>query len=904
MKRYGPKGAVSIFLSCVLLTLIVFSCTIVDVTRIHVAKIQAQRALQLASESILASYDSHLQSQYGIFAKDFSSEQTILNDLNRYTLSTLNPKTISTISNVFYEALDPGDKAFSLYENKLGPLAFSRTKPLLEAEEIKSQILAYMTNRGPFVALEPFLDKMGLLTKASKTSEILMQKNDVISEIQTLEVGFYDLEMLVEGILIDGAHGCVVMDSQGLPMLYPNYAKKLMTQDHGVSPIYTPNEMPLESYRVLLNENVCYIDQILEAYKNAITQSGMFFTQVLNKYQVMQGLKELVVVNAQSRGRVQQEIDLLILSDVGETASLAIIELEGVLSGLEAEATQLSQEETSTRQSYEGEVAAFNELRDLMYEKNLPQIELLTKPYQSFGKSFGLKGIIEEAMVQIERIMLTTPQVVEQINLLKREVESNQALYIEGTAQKVQEEMASYEALLGIDEEGNMDMVTNLAGMKTTLQGNLNIIDSISDEISALRRNELSLQSYWIGQNKEILSAGDFGEVFEDLQISYNEGLVVSPTIEHELLQYVDTIETALDGYSRAMYFDYGADDFKLPEGFDYADFVKIAEGMYPGVNLPEFEIHILDDNLPSKGFITQEENAPIKVTGVDLETSSHYLDTLKSLATGMTQDFLLLKDELYVNEYIIGMFKGATDRVKNEQGEVAEALTLSHFPKNAHFLNYEVEYILFGHDLDTTNLLESAALLFGIRIALNLIALLLDFDRMSTVKSMGDAVAGWWSLGIGSIVVTSVLTLIWAIAESVSDVQKLLNNERVPIIKNSDTWETDIFTGLTHATAQGKEEAIETSYLPSLSYEDYLRLFLLLDGGDETLKYMRILDLIQMNIAKERDEPFQLSDYAVGFEVQTQVDVHALFFGLPFMSSETQKMSTFHFNLEAQASY
>lgn len=902
MKRAGPEGAVSIFLACVLLTLIVFSCSIVDITRIHVARLQSERAFQQAGESILASYDSQLQSQYGIFAKDFSSKEIILKDLNRYTQSALNPTTITTTSNVFYESSDPMDSGFSLYENQLGPITLSDERSLLDPEEVKEQILAYMTYRAPFGAIEPFLEKMGLLSKATKTSEILSQKNEVVGEIQTLELGYYDLEMLIDGIMINGAMGCIKTDSKGQPALYPNYVKKIITKDSYVTPLYTAREIPLESYQKQLNNNVCNIDEVLKDYQESISQSGQIFTQIISTYKTVQEIQEQITSNAFRIAQVQQQLELMVRDN--EEASQTTTDLENELSGLEQLGVDLSQQEATAQKSYQEGVTFFNHLDDMIYYHDLPLLQNLIEPYSCEEGTYGLKGIIEEALLEIVLIKAKTPEVAGKIKTFKETLVNSEELCVEGTAQNVLEEMEQYENLLGLNDKGGSRVTNDLAAMQITLLTNLDILNALKEDVMALVGTRLALQTNWYHQNKSILSQKDFESVLRDLKFFYDESLPIETTIDQEISRHLDAIETTLDGYSREMYFDYSGMDFTLETPFDYGDFVKAAQNLFPKVTLPQLDLEMDDENLPSKLMGTIVPEAYQAGDRVDLNASSKYLDTLKSLGASISKDLIKLKDDLYMNEYVIGMFKTATDNLMDEKGEPSEADTLSHFPKSTHYMNYEVEYVLFGHSSDVTNLFESIAILFGIRIAFNLISLLLDCNKMETIINISEAVAGWWSLGIGSIVMISVLTLIWSMTESVSDVMKLLKDEKVPIIKNADTWETDFFSGISHAAEEVTEEASTKSYLPCLRYEDYLRLFLLSGQVDDGTKCSRVLDLIQMNLAKERNEDIHLCDYVVGFEADTSVDVNTLFFKIPFMPSRTRNRTAFSFNLKTKVAY
>jgi len=70
-----------------------------------------------------------------------------------------------------------------------------------------------------------------------------------------------------------------------------------------------------------------------------------------------------------------------------------------------------------------------------------------------------------------------------------------------------------------------------------------------------------------------------------------------------------------------------------------------------------------------------------------------------------------------------------------------------------------------------------------------------------------------------------------------------------------------------------------ETSYIPSFSYADYLRLFLLLPIVDEVTKVARIMDLVQLNLQKNKDDySITLKNYWVGFNLSGNIDITTYF--------------------------
>ncbi|MBC7960208.1 MAG: hypothetical protein H7X94_10105 [Vallitaleaceae bacterium] len=895
MTRKRPGGAISIFLACVLLTLIVFSCTIVDITRVQIAKIQAERALQLASQSILASYNSQLQSQYGIFAKDFSSTDVILSDLKRYTESSLIPKTLSTTSNSYSALTNPISPGFTLYDPKVSIQSLSDKGYLINPEIARSQMIDFMEYRAPYTAIEPFLDKLGVLKKASKTAEVLQQKEEVVSEIQTLEAGFYELEMLVDGLVIDGAYGTLVTNSDDTPYLHPNYVKKLYTRDQIIRPIYNTDEIPLQSYCDALNQDLWFVDDTLHLYQNAVTASGDLLENLILTCVTLSDVEKQIDTNNLAISELSQTLDQLLMQGLEERSAKAV-QIQMEIDALEEKGSHLLQQQEVALEQYSEGVNQFNNYNQTIQNDYHPQLQQLTSGYAPLEFKLGLKGIVEAALLQIEKIRESTPAVTQQITSLKTTLNNHDDLYIEETCVALLEEVEGYEKILGLQTDGSMDIVSNLSAMEDALKNNLSVLNQVDTSLSLITSSTIELQSFWHNQIITGLDLESQQKLLQDLHFdSSTQGS--SMMTEVNFTAQLDTIESQLDNYNRELFFDYGQTGLTLPEGFDYEAFVKTAEEMFPGIDLPQMFGTMDDDQLPSHILGISAYKPFEKSSAISNSSQTEYLQLLKIFENGLTDEFIQLKDSLYMNEYILGMFKSATDHL-------SETMTINQFPKSTHYLNYECEYVLFGHEEDVANLTQSVATIFGIRIAFNLIALLADYEKMNTIKGISSAVAGWWSLGIGSILVTVLLTLIWSMMESVSDVERLLKGERIPILKNSDTWQTDLLTGATKAVQKSTDQPTSKEYLPSLSYNDYIRMLLMTPIADDTAKSIRVLDLIQENLSKERNESIHLANFVASYQVEATFEVNTLFFQLPFMPQRAQNQTTFTFNHKVRAAY
>lgn len=237
-------------------------------------------------------------------------------------------------------------------------------------------------------------------------------------------------------------------------------------------------------------------------------------------------------------------------------------------------------------------------------------------------------------------------------------------------------------------------------------------------------------------------------------------------------------------------------------------------------------------DNIVGGGIVSLAMPIGKSVSGAVMDGGAYFSSRRKSgkinkgtgLHEGATKPGGIV-DELIYDEYLMKMC-GYFDK-----------------PKEAGLLKYQVEYILHGLDSDAANLQRTAEILFGLRSAANLSSIFSD----SAKKFEAKVVAFIISLLLFSPelvdALTSILLYIWALAEAVADVHHLLDGGRVPVVKQSAEWYTDlvlIMAGNLHGISKNTG---------GLSYVDYLRVFLgLMDSG---AKMDRSFDIVEMDIRR-----------------------------------------------------
>ncbi len=180
--------------------------------------------------------------------------------------------------------------------------------------------------------------------------------------------------------------------------------------------------------------------------------------------------------------------------------------------------------------------------------------------------------------------------------------------------------------------------------------------------------------------------------------------------------------------------------------------------------------------------------------------------------------------------------------------------------------LRYQVEYILAGKAEDEQNLEAIARRLMIIREAANCMYLFSDEGKKREAQILSLALACCLLNPELEKVITPVVLFAWAYLESVQDVKSLMAGGRVPLLKDASSWKIPLLsifvpTIATRADSGGK----------GFSYQDYLRVFLFLEGRN--LKTRRLLDMMEADIRKTAGNAgFMIDGCIDAFYMQAQV--------------------------------
>ena len=157
------------------------------------------------------------------------------------------------------------------------------------------------------------------------------------------------------------------------------------------------------------------------------------------------------------------------------------------------------------------------------------------------------------------------------------------------------------------------------------------------------------------------------------------------------------------------------------------------------------------------------------------------------------------------------------------------------HKEESAHTTPYsnakglEVEYLLHGKKSDYENLSAQVTSLLAFRESMNFIHIMSDPEKLEAVEEFVTSFLAITANPVVIAVFSAFVIGIWAFAQSLLDVKELLNDERVPLMHNLESWSLSLNHLLDFLSYLSGEEIPKENI--GLSYEDYLRISLFTKG-------------------------------------------------------------------------
>ncbi|MFI3202275.1 MAG: DUF5702 domain-containing protein, partial [Eubacteriales bacterium] len=233
--------------------------------------------------------------------------------------------------------------------------------------------------------------------------------------------------------------------------------------------------------------------------------------------------------------------------------------------------------------------------------------------------------------------------------------------------------------------------------------------------------------------------------------------------------------------------------------------------------------------------------------------------------------------NKVLLTVYCTEMFSNySTNRDKEAKTEVSMA-GIPFSDTTNYLYQSEQEYLLVGNKLVDTNLAAVYGMIFLVRFVMNYTATFSISYINNTLNNMKTSIT--------MTIISELLRVALATGESLWDATSLRNSEEVVLMKTDKTWRLSI-SNLMLGTISG--EGNKTDGSVTLSYGDYVCMFLLTKDGDDVARHAAQLMEANVNIYQgvdiggEGGSVFQMSKAYTDFDIETTVDMKFLFLSMP----------------------
>lgn len=194
-----------------------------------------------------------------------------------------------------------------------------------------------------------------------------------------------------------------------------------------------------------------------------------------------------------------------------------------------------------------------------------------------------------------------------------------------------------------------------------------------------------------------------------------------------------------------------------------------------------------------------------------------------------------------------MAMIPTADERVMVEEKILLQEYLMQNFPsytdgEDGDGLRYQTEYAIVGKKSDVENLRGIAHRLLWLREAANMIYLMQNPEKRALCENTAETICTVLLMPEMAPVLAFAIETGWAYAESVLDVQELLDGGKIALLKDDASWQLS-YQALGSFTMGNYRHSSDYG----LDYEEYLRLLLLTKSEEAVTD--ALMDLTEYNI-------------------------------------------------------
>lgn len=847
---YRNNGAITVFLSLILVPILILAGIAVDAVRIYGAKAIVSDSAELAMNTALASYDQVLKDVYGILTIS-ADENELSNNLIKYFENTVNSMglqfneddsytraIISDIKNII------GSKEQLDFNNLIDVETVDFIAKGIDGtqlyypETVKRQIVDYMKYRGVVSIGGNFLDKINMFKEVPKQQEVIETKveyenslsdiDSLCKEIYAAMIKYNNLKKELNNYTIEDFY----IDSKKGTSSYiglEDINRLLITAYSNTSLIENPSQIIVNTSRLSYHDVYSYLNsQIAENIINNIgildDKKGVeeiikyFFNINKNSNEIVKIIKyfdvlpdkfddyrrELIREHEREERLAREEAKKNNVPFV-PSENTALINAENEYSAL----MQVLNNQIPTISNYYGDLENRKN-----YISKLVKTEFEKLNSELNKKYLLVKDIKNQASIASEKLDVLLKDVIPDVESKNKEWHKKISSLSEGDVKNSlkyqydeisktldKNEIKKLKDIMMSNKNYYEKYLFNLDNTKYLSK--LFIKDKLNVSISSLSRT-ISFNNY----NFDLaISEADemFLNNFYAPDSSNLSGLNTKDFIESPFYQYLNKIyKKLIDENNDSDIYKEEAED-KKENLFELVNSTvntyKEETNKKATLNLVPTDGDIYEDLATTLINVSLNEN----IKEVDKLSSKEDLAANKKIAKNQakvmkdsagiieglgkfTGDLAEgARDNLFLTEYMTEIFSCHTTNIDNSIEKTLSGIEIS--KENNYLFGTEMEYILWGQKGGDTNKnkIYTVSSIFGLRFVLNTIYAYTDMEIKTFTLAAAISLAGF--TGFGVPLVQNILILAIAMGESAMDISKLLKGENVVLYKTYTTW-------------------------------------------------------------------------------------------------------------------
>lgn len=786
------RGAISVFLTLILVPTFIFGGVLIDGSRILGAKNLISGAGDLAMNAALSNYHEGLNQTYGLLAMAESAEEvsSIMEDFFRTTL----------------QAVDVSEEDFS---KALVYLEFTHDDfhtsdipgtEIFRTEVFRQEVLEYMKYRAPAMWVDRAIDE-----KASQLENLEKEKNAADGEL-TFESGLDDVQEIFDKIKerTDRLERIYpnIKDEKGFDNMlqsarddYQRQITVLAIAYNGMQEIsgkslkyvngYDPSGMDTGSLMERMASLACDVSTIDASNASNIIKMLIIENNMAGRdpFEILEGVSkdsdeywdlvtlieeyeearsicsdgfsrtyeqmEEAIKSHYTAGNYQGMNDQRRLAEDGKEASEEIIELIG----------KLRRALEKSRGDYENWKAAVSELPDGESNSKAGYEENLKEHAGLFDEAEGYLGEFE-TLIQDNAVFYT--EVLEKLDS------------VTFTGKRLDEEIDSYSRFAG--DAAQYGPYADAGEIRSwardffdSYQGVESMNLSVDKEDTDVRDNEFvnKMKTYYCNTDSQNPSAAEaaseeWDEEYESVLEDLADLLISEKAPDVRVRDWGDLPSDWLKEREE----DDSSKDIKMGGGLSNKERRKeVADGGSGSLNTDNEKISQMSSLAEQMGQKTARDIAPAAVEKI--------------------------AEPLMLTEYVTGMFTCYTYDLDTEGNELEpeECQSLSGADMSGNILHHgEIEYILWGLSGLRNNVRATKAVIFAVNLIYNMA---FSFTNIYLTKDALEIAASFPVGALGKTAIVCALKTMVATIETTKNMIDLMNGKAVPLVKLENKWDT-----------------------------------------------------------------------------------------------------------------